>query len=126
MVIQQCKIVVTMQKYVRKWLVQNAYMKLLSTTIFMQCCWRQKLVKFFFWRLKQDQLKLKRESKTKETNKPFEVMSLKSENKVSLKKKIREEREKNKIWLRVKKGQLSQEWREENKDEKRKECKKYR
>jgi hypothetical protein len=53
-------------------------------------------------------------------------MSLKSENKVSLKKKIREEREKNKIWLRVKKGQLSQEWREENKDEKRKECKKYR
>jgi hypothetical protein len=87
MVIQQCKIVVTMQKYVRKWLVQNAYMKLLSTTIFMQCCWRQKLVKIFFWRLKQDQLKLKRESKTKETNKPFEVMSLKSENKVSLKKK---------------------------------------
>jgi hypothetical protein len=92
MVIQQCKIVVTMQKYVRKWLVQNAYMKLLSTTIFMQCCWRQKLVKKIFWRLKQDQLKLKRESKTKETNKPFEVMSLKSENKVSLKKKIREER----------------------------------
>jgi hypothetical protein len=87
MVIQQCKIVVTMQKYVRKWLVQNAYMKLLSTIIFMQCCWRQKLVKIFFWRLKQDQLKLKRESKTKETNKPFEVMSLKSENKVSLKKK---------------------------------------
>jgi len=45
-----------------------------------------------FWRLKQDQLKLKRESKTKETNKPFEVMSLKSENKVSLKEKIKEKR----------------------------------
>jgi hypothetical protein len=43
--------------------------------------------------LKEDQLKLKRESKTKETNKLYEVASLKSESKVSLKKK-KEMREK--------------------------------
>jgi hypothetical protein len=52
---------------------------------------------------------LKRESKTKETNKSFEVISLKSANKVSLKEKIKEERkdsdlakgEKKSIELRV-------------------------
>jgi len=38
-------------------------------------------------RLKQDQLTLKRVCKTKETNKSYEVVSLKSENKVILKKK---------------------------------------
>jgi hypothetical protein len=37
--------------------------------------------------LKEDQLKLKRESKIEETNKLYEVASLKSESKVSLKKK---------------------------------------
>jgi hypothetical protein len=42
--------------------------------------------------LKQDQLKLKRERKTKEINKPSEVMSLTSENKVNLKERIREKR----------------------------------
>jgi hypothetical protein len=40
MVIQQCEVVITMQKYVRKWLVRRAYLKLLSATIFIQCCWR--------------------------------------------------------------------------------------
>lgn len=43
-------------------------------------------------RLKQDPLKLKRESKANETNKPCEVVSLKSKNKMSLKEIIREEK----------------------------------
>jgi hypothetical protein len=38
-------------------------------------------------KFKQDQLKLKRENKVEETDKPYEVVSFKSENKVSLKKK---------------------------------------
>jgi hypothetical protein len=54
--------------------------------------------------LKEDQLKLKRESKTEETNKLYEVASLKSESKVSLKKK-RNERKDSKIRLREKKSQ---------------------
>jgi hypothetical protein len=37
---------------------------------------------------------MKRESKADETNKSYEVMSLKSENKVSLKERIKEKREK--------------------------------
>jgi hypothetical protein len=38
MVIQQCEVVVTMQKYIRKWLVRHAYLKLLLAIIFIQCC----------------------------------------------------------------------------------------
>ena len=44
------------------------------------------------WKLKQDQLKLKRENKVEETDKPYEVVSFKSENKMSLKERIRKER----------------------------------
>jgi hypothetical protein len=36
MVIQQCEVVVTMQKYIQKWLVRHAYQKSLSATIFIQ------------------------------------------------------------------------------------------
>jgi tRNA(Arg) A34 adenosine deaminase TadA len=43
-------------------------------------------------KFKQDQLKLKRENKVEETDKPYEVVSFKSENKVSLKKKNRREK----------------------------------
>jgi hypothetical protein len=50
------------------------------------------LAKRELWKLKQDQLKLKRENKVEETNKPYEVVSFKSENKMSLKERIRKER----------------------------------
>ena len=45
MIIQQCKAMVTMQKHVQKWFVRRAYFKLLSATIFIQYCWKQKLAK---------------------------------------------------------------------------------
>jgi len=35
MVIQQCEVVVIMQKYIRKWLVMYVYLKLLSAIIFI-------------------------------------------------------------------------------------------
>jgi len=92
MVIQQCEVVIIMQKYIRKWLVMHAYLKLLSAIIFTQCYWRQKFIKRKSWRLKQDQLKLKIESKANRTNKQCEIMSLKTENKKSLKERIRKER----------------------------------
>jgi hypothetical protein len=50
------------------------------------------LAKRELWKLKQDQLKLKRENKVEETDKPYEVVSFKSENKMSLKERIRKER----------------------------------
>ena len=79
-----------------------------------------------FWRLKENQLNLKRETKTEKKNKPYEVVNLKSENEVSLKETIKEMGEKTWICLKKKKFNWSQELREENKDEKRKKCWKYR
>jgi hypothetical protein len=32
--------VVIIQKYTRKWMARRVYLKLLSTTIFIQCCYR--------------------------------------------------------------------------------------
>ena len=86
MVIQQCEVLVIMQKYIRKRLVMHAYLKLLSAIIFIQCYWRQKFIKRKSWRLKQDQLKLKIESKANKTDKQCEIMSLKTENKEVLRK----------------------------------------
>jgi len=76
--------------------------------------------------LKQDQLKLKRERKTKEINKPSGVMSLTSENKVNIKERIKEKRKDSDSATGEMKVNWSKEWREENKDEKRRECTKYR
>jgi len=76
--------------------------------------------------LKQDQLKLKRERKTKEINKPSGVMSLTSENKVNIKERIKENRKDSDSATREMKVNWSKEWREENKDEKIRECTKYR
>jgi len=92
MVIQKYEVMVTIQKYIQKRLVRHAYLNLLLATIFIQCYWRQKLVKREFWRLKKTQWKLKRERKTEVTKKPCEVVSLKTENKVSFKERTREER----------------------------------
>jgi hypothetical protein len=47
-------IVVIIQKYVRKWLVRRAYLKFLSVTTSIQCCWRKVLAIKEFWRLKQE------------------------------------------------------------------------
>jgi hypothetical protein len=47
-------IVVIIQKYVRKWLVWRAYLKFLSVTTSIQCCWRKVLTIREFWRLKQE------------------------------------------------------------------------
>jgi len=46
-------VVVIIQKYVRKWLVRHAYLKFLSVTTSIQCCWRKVLAIREFWRLKQ-------------------------------------------------------------------------
>jgi len=46
--------VVIIQKYVRKWLVRHAYLKFLSVTTFIQCCWRKVLAIKEFWRFKQE------------------------------------------------------------------------
>ena len=45
---------VIIQKYVRKWLVRRAYLKFLSVTPFIQCCWRKVLAIRGFRRLKQE------------------------------------------------------------------------
>ena len=42
------------QKYVRKWLVRRAYLKFLSVTTSIQCCWRKVLAIRGFRRLKQE------------------------------------------------------------------------
>ena len=54
MVIQQCEVVVTMQKYIWKWIAIHAYLKLLSATTFIQCCWRQVQVRKELQRLQQE------------------------------------------------------------------------
>ena len=41
------------QKYVRKWLERRAYLKFLSVTTSIQCCWRKVLAIRGFRRLKQ-------------------------------------------------------------------------
>ena len=46
--------VVIIQKYVRKWLVRRAYLKFLSLTTSIQCCWRKVLAIREFRRLKQE------------------------------------------------------------------------
>ena len=46
--------VVIIQKYVRKWLVRRAYLKFLSVTTSIQCCWRKVLAIRGFRRLKQE------------------------------------------------------------------------
>ena len=52
-------------------------------------------------------------------------MSLKSENNMNLKEKIRDERKDLNLATEEKKS-IEREWRKENKDDKRKECIKYR
>ena len=47
-------VVVIIQKYVRKWLVRRAYLKFLSVTTSIQCCWRKVLARRGFRRLKQE------------------------------------------------------------------------
>ena len=42
------------QKYVRKWLVQRAYLKFLPVTASIRCCWRKVLAIRGFRRLKQE------------------------------------------------------------------------
>ena len=102
--------------------IWNYYQLLFSYNIVEGNNWQKKII---IWRLKQDQLKLKRESKTKKTNKSFEFMSLKSENNMNLKEKIRDERKDLNLATEEKKS-IEREWRKENKDDKRKECIKYR
>ena len=45
---------VIIQKYVRKWLVRRAYLKFLSVTTSIRCCWRKVLAIRGFRRLKQE------------------------------------------------------------------------
>jgi hypothetical protein len=49
--------VVIIQKYVRKWLVRCAYLKFLSITTSIQCCWRKVLAIRKFRRLNKRLLK---------------------------------------------------------------------
>ena len=46
--------VVIIENYVRKWLVRRAYLKFLSVTTSIQCCWRKVLAIKEFRRLKQE------------------------------------------------------------------------
>jgi hypothetical protein len=46
--------VVIIQNYIRKWLVRRAYLKFLSVTTSIQCCWRKVLAIREFQRLKQE------------------------------------------------------------------------
>jgi hypothetical protein len=46
--------VVIIQNYVRKWLVGHAYLKLMSVTTSIQCCWRKVLAIREFRRIKQE------------------------------------------------------------------------
>jgi hypothetical protein len=50
--------VVIIQKYVRKWLVRCAYLKFLSITTSIQCCWRKVLAIREFRRLKQEAIEV--------------------------------------------------------------------
>ena len=49
---------VIIQKYVRKWLVRRAYLKFLSVTTSIQCCWRKVLAIKEFRRFKQKATKV--------------------------------------------------------------------
>ena len=49
---------VIIQKYVRKWLVRRTYLKFLSVTSFIQCCWRKVLAIKEFRRFKQKATKV--------------------------------------------------------------------
>ena len=49
---------VIIQKYVRKWLERRAYLKFLSVTTSIQCCWRKVLATKEFWRFKQKATKV--------------------------------------------------------------------
>jgi hypothetical protein len=48
------RVVVIIQKHVRKWLVQHASLKFLAVTSSIQCCWRKVLAIREFRRLKQE------------------------------------------------------------------------
>jgi len=50
--------VVIIQNYICKWLVRCAYLKFLSVTISIQCCWRKVLAIREFQRLKQEATKV--------------------------------------------------------------------
>jgi hypothetical protein len=45
---------VIIQKYIYKWMAKHAFLKLLSTTTFIQYCWRQVRVRNKFKRLQQE------------------------------------------------------------------------
>jgi len=47
-------VVVIIQKYICKWLVRRAYLKFLSVTTSIHCCWRKVLAIRKFQRLKQE------------------------------------------------------------------------
>jgi hypothetical protein len=32
---------IIVQEYIREWITRHAFLKLLSATTFIQCCWRQ-------------------------------------------------------------------------------------
>ena len=49
---------VIIQKYVHKWLVRGTYLKFLSVTISIQCCWRKVLAIREFRRFKQEATKV--------------------------------------------------------------------
>ena len=49
---------VIIQKYIHKWLVRRAYLKFLSVTTSIQCCWRKVLAIRGFRRLKQEATKV--------------------------------------------------------------------
>jgi hypothetical protein len=48
------RVVVIIQKHVRKWLVQRASLKFLAVTTSIQCCWRKVLAIREFQRPKQE------------------------------------------------------------------------
>jgi hypothetical protein len=50
--------VVIIQNYVRKWLVRHAYLKFLSVTTSIQCCWRKVLAMREFRSFKQEATKV--------------------------------------------------------------------
>jgi hypothetical protein len=47
-------VVIIIQKYVCKWMARRVYLKLLSATIFIQCCWKQVRARKELQRLQQE------------------------------------------------------------------------
>jgi len=45
---------VIIQKYTHKWMARRVYLKLLSTTTFLQCCYRQLRARKELQRMKQE------------------------------------------------------------------------